>query len=69
MPSKENRKLTNSGFMAYMNMGFTILITILACVLGGVFLDRYLAWKFPVFTLIGSLLGVTGGIWSIIRKL
>jgi len=50
-------------------MGFTMLITILVCVLGGIYADKAIAWKFPLFTVIGSLIGVFGAIYAVIRKL
>jgi len=34
---------------------------------GGIRLDQYLGWKFPVFTVVLSLLSVTAAIWFAIK--
>lgn len=50
-------------------MGFQILATIAVMAFAGIYLDKYLHWKFPVFTVVLSLAGVFGAMYSIIRKL
>ncbi len=35
----------------------------------GIWIDKQLHWKFPLFTVVLSLAGVFGAMYSIIRKL
>lgn len=55
--------------MQYAGMGFQILATIALMAMAGIFLDRKIGWQFPLFTIVLSLLGVIGAMYSIIRKL
>lgn len=48
-------------------MAFQMGITVMASAWGGVKLDEYLQWKFPVFTVVFSLLGVTLAVYISIR--
>lgn len=48
------------GYLRFMGLGFTLLGIVLAFTFGGWWLDKQLHWPFPVFTLAGSLLGITG---------
>jgi len=36
---------------------------------GGFRLDKYLGWKFPVFTIIFSLISVSAAIWFAVKDL
>lgn len=56
-------------FYQYAGMGFQILAIIAAMTLAGIYLDRYIHLKFPIFTIVLSLAGVFGAMYSIIRKL
>jgi TctA family transporter len=44
-----------------------MIIIVLAGVLGGIKLDEYLKWKFPVFTLLLSILSVFFAIYYAIK--
>ncbi len=49
-------------------MGMQMLFTILALVLAGRWLDRRFPPEFPLYTLLFSLLGVAGSMFSFISK-
>jgi hypothetical protein len=36
--------------------------------LGGKYLDEYLQWKFPIFTLVGSILSVFGALYITLKE-
>ena len=55
--------------MQYTGMGFQILAYILISLWLGHMLDTWIGLKMPVFTVVMSLLGVIGAMFSIIRKL
>ncbi|MFN5250274.1 MAG: AtpZ/AtpI family protein [Bacteroidota bacterium] len=55
--------------MQYTGMGFQILAYILIFLWLGHMLDTWIVLKMPVFTVVMSLLGVIGAMFSIIRKL
>jgi hypothetical protein len=55
--------------MRYTTMGTQILIVIAVFTFGGVKLDQWLHWKFPVFTIVLSLTGVALGIYTAVRDL
>ena len=51
----------------YSAMGFQMMGAILIGVFGGQWLDTQVAMDFPLFTLIGSMLGVGSALYFIIR--
>lgn len=52
--------------MKYSGMAFQMIGIILAFVFAGVYLDRWLETD-PIFTVVMSLLGVTGGLYASLR--
>jgi predicted MFS family arabinose efflux permease len=50
-------------------MAVQMAAIIVGGVLGGIYLDKWLAWKFPVFTLVLTLLSVFLAIYYFIRDL
>lgn len=50
-------------------MGLQMLGLIVFFTLAGYYLDHWMDWKFPLFTVLFSLAGVIGSMYSIIRKL
>jgi F0F1-type ATP synthase assembly protein I len=50
-------------------MGMQMLFTILLFVLVGYYLDRWVNFKFPLFTVLLSLAGVVGSMFIILRRL
>ena len=66
MPEKKQPARNN--FLQFAGMGMQMLITILALVLAGRWLDRRYPPDFPLYTLLFALLGVAGSMYSFIRK-
>jgi F0F1-type ATP synthase assembly protein I len=56
-----------SGYARYTSLAAQMLMTILAGVFGGIYLDKFLDWKFPVFTLLFTMVAVFLSIYIIIR--
>ncbi|MCK4664505.1 MAG: AtpZ/AtpI family protein [Bacteroidales bacterium] len=53
---KEKKQLSNS--VKYSSIAFQMIAIILLSVFGGIKLDEYLSWDYPVFTAVFSILGV-----------
>ena len=54
--NKEKSKLTD--YSKYSSIAFQMMVIIFMGVFGGMKLDKYLNWKFPVFTVVFSILSV-----------
>ena len=65
----EETKKSLQGYARYSSMAFQMFGIIGIGVFGGYKLDQWLAFKFPVFTLIFSLLSVAGAIYLVIKDL
>ena len=63
--NKEKSKLTN--YAKYSSIAFQMLLIILIGVFGGIKLDKYLNWEFPVFTVVFSILSVFLSIYFAIK--
>lgn len=64
-PSK--KKQPDYSYMRYASMGTQMLVIIGLGVFGGYYLDKYLEFKIPVFTLSLSLLSVAAAIYLSIK--
>lgn len=64
--SKKNQLNNYARFSA---MGIQMGVIIFLFVWGGQHLDQYLTLPFPVFTLIGSIIGVGAALYFVIRQL
>jgi hypothetical protein len=67
IPDKEQKQLP--GYARYSSLAFQMFAIIGAGIFGGVKLDQWLQLKFPVFTLILSLLSVAAAIYFAIKDL
>ena len=65
-PEKENGF---KNYAKYSSIGIQMLVIILIGVFGGVKLDEWIAWEFPVFTIIFSILSVFLAIYYVTRDL
>jgi F0F1-type ATP synthase assembly protein I len=63
--NKKKQKLNN--FAKYTSIAFQMMITIVLFSLGGFKLDEWLETKFPIFTVILTLIGVFAGIYYAIK--
>ena len=68
--SPENRKQIQNRFndyAKYSSLAIQMIVIIAAGTYGGFRLDKYLDWKFPLFTVVLSLLSVCVAIWYAIK--
>ena len=65
--NQEKKQLNN--YAKYSSIAFQMLAIILIGVFGGVKLDEWLELKFPVFTVILSLLSVSLAIYTVVKDL
>ena len=64
---KSQKKNPLKSYARYSAIAFQMLFIILAGVFGGIKLDKYLELKFPVFTLIFTVLAVVLAIYYTIK--
>lgn len=67
-PDKLKQKKKFDDFIRYSNLGFEMMIIIVLGTGAGVAIDRWLGFKFPIFTLVLMVLSVVGAIYQAIRK-
>ncbi len=65
--SKEGKSSPKSAF-SYVSVGMQLAATILICVIGGYKLDQYYK-KTPIFLILGTVLGMVVGFYSLIKDL
>jgi F0F1-type ATP synthase assembly protein I len=68
--SNQSTKKTKSGlsnYVKYSSLSFQMIAIVMAGVLGGIKLDEFLQWKFPLFTLLLSLIGIFAAIYFAIK--
>jgi len=56
-------------YAQYSALGFQMLAVILLFVFGGYKFDQWLEWKFPLFTVLGSITGVGMSIYIAVKDL
>ena len=62
---KPKKQLNN--YAKYSSLGIQMLVIILVGVFGGIKLDEYIGWKFPLFTVVFSLLAVIFAIYYAVK--
>jgi len=67
MSKKNDRSEGLQAYARYSSLAFQMLFIILAGVFGGRELDKWLAWKFPVFTVVFSVLSVFLAIYYAVK--
>ena len=67
MKNQKPRKKELNNYAKYSSLGFQMVAIILIGVFGGLKLDKYLAWKIPIFTVVFSLLSVALAIYYAIK--
>ncbi|MGI8891999.1 MAG: AtpZ/AtpI family protein, partial [Bacteroidia bacterium] len=66
--NSDRQKKPLSGYARYTSLAAQMLVTILAGVFGGIYLDKFLDWNFPVFTLLLTLIAVFLSMYLMIRE-
>ncbi|MBV2245983.1 MAG: AtpZ/AtpI family protein [Lentimicrobium sp.] len=56
-----------NAYARYSAIAIQMGVVIAGCIIGGIKLDQWLNLKFPVFTVVFSLLGVSAAIYLLIR--
>ena len=64
---KIKTKSTLSNFAKYSSLSFQMIAIVLAGVFGGIKLDEWLQWKFPLFTILLSIIGIFASIYFAIK--
>jgi len=65
---RKPRRPAYGDYMRFMGMGLTMAGIVVALTLSGWWLDKRLAWRFPVCTLGGALLGITGAMLHLFKE-
>lgn len=68
-PSLEKKKKSLENYTRYSSIAFQMLIIILIGVFGGIELDKWMKFPFPVFTIVLSILAVILSIYTVTRGL
>jgi len=63
--SKKNKQLNS--YVKYSSIAFQMGLTVFVGAFGGVKLDEYLQWGFPIFTITFSILAVALAMYSSIK--
>ena len=64
-----SKKKPANDFIKYSSMAFQMGIIILGSTYGGVRLDKYLQWKFPVFTVVFAISSVGIALYQVLKGL
>lgn len=67
MPNKPSRKPQVNPYLKYSGMAFQMVAAIGLGMWGGVTLDGMVQFKFPIFTLVLSLLGLIAAMYFVIK--
>lgn len=65
--STKKKAPTPESYVRYASMGTQMLVIIGLGVFGGYYLDQWLALKFPVFTIVFSLLSIAAALYLSIK--
>ncbi len=68
MEEKRKHKSPLKSYAVYSSLGMQMAVIILAGAFGGRELDKWLAWRFPVFTVVLTLLSIALSILYGIRE-
>lgn len=63
----KKQKLPLNDYARYSSIAIQMLVIIALGVVGGYLLDKWTGWKFPVFTLLLSLVSVAAAIYIVIK--
>jgi ATP synthase protein I len=72
MEKKRKQKNNTSSLKSYARysaIAFQMLFIVLAGVFGGMQIDKLLQWRFPVFTVVLSILAVFAAIYFVLKDL
>ena len=66
---KQNQKTKSklNNWAKYSGLSIQLVVTVLLGFFGGLKLDDFLQWKFPLFTIIFSLLAIFASLWLLLK--
>ncbi len=69
--SKKNQDLRKNlnNYGKYSSIGFQMIFIIIGGTFGGFYIDKWIAWKFPVFTVVLSILSVIFALYFALKDL
>jgi F0F1-type ATP synthase assembly protein I len=67
--SSSNNKKQLTGVIKYSGLAFQMIVVILLVLYGGMKLDQYLEREFPLFTILGAILGVFLSLYFALKDL
>ena len=67
--SSSNNKKQLTGVIKYSGLAFQMIVVILLVLYGGMKLDQYLEREFPLFTILGAILGVFFSLYFALKDL
>lgn len=62
-------RLPLNDYARYSSIALQMLVIIVLGVVGGYLLDKWIGWKFPVFTVLLSIVSVAAAIYVVIKDL
>jgi F0F1-type ATP synthase assembly protein I len=67
--SNQKKKRINklNDFAKYSSLSFQMIFIVMAGVFAGIYLDKWIAWKFPLFTMLLSIAGIVLAIYYAIK--
>ncbi len=65
--NKQRKNSSLNSYAKYSSLSIQMVIIVLAGAYGGVKLDKWIQWKFPLFTLLFSILGVAIAIYIAVK--
>ncbi len=57
-----------ASYLRFMGLGLTMMGIILAFTFAGWWIDGQVAWRFPLFTILLALLGITGAMLHLFKE-
>lgn len=58
-----------SSYAKYTGLAFQLIAVLLILTVSGNYLDKYLAWKLPLFTLLGALSGMSVSLYLLFKTI
>lgn len=65
--NQKQKKKYLDNYARYSSIAFQMMLIIVAGVWGGVKMDEWLSWKFPVFTILLSFISVSLAIYTAVK--
>lgn len=66
LPKKTQQTANN--YLKYTSLAFQMIGIILVFVFAGLYLDKKIPWKFPLFTILFTLLGVFASLYTSLKE-